>query len=162
MTDVAMINEMARMQSQLDADLLEKGKQLGKIEKYDLEREKIALIDELGELVHELKGNWCWWKATQKPVDQAKVLEELVDCWHFVLSTRTYAGVNCEYINYDRIRKLSVELPCSVLITNIIDRPCTYDYIIALSYYLHFTITDVYNEYIRKNKINYERIASGY
>jgi len=40
---------------------------------------QLAIIDELGELTHELKGDWCWWKKTQPPVDRQRVLEELVD-----------------------------------------------------------------------------------
>jgi dimeric dUTPase (all-alpha-NTP-PPase superfamily) len=45
-----------------------------------------TILDEVGELTHELKANWCWWKKTQPPVDEKKVLGELVDIWHFVLS----------------------------------------------------------------------------
>ena len=43
----------------------------------------MAILDEIGELTHELKANWCWWKKTQAPVDNEKVLGELVDIWHF-------------------------------------------------------------------------------
>lgn len=161
MKDTQMIIEMAKMQAQLDADLLEKGRKLGKIEEYDLNREKIALIDELGELTHELKGDWCWWKATQKAPDKAKVLEELVDVWHFVLSTRTYLNVGCEYINYKYMEFLA-QKPLGELIASLVEVDKTYKYIIALTFKLGFTIEDVYHEYIRKNKINYERIASGY
>ena len=53
---------------------------------YDEEKTYLALIDEIGELNHELKAEWCWWKKTVKPVDREKVLEELVDVWHFALS----------------------------------------------------------------------------
>ena len=77
MTEIEMILKMAEMQKKLDEALLEKGKALGKIKQYETDRVAFALIDEIGELVHELKGDWCWWKATQKPVDRNKVLEEL-------------------------------------------------------------------------------------
>ena len=50
------------------------------------EKLELAIIDELGELTHELKGDWCWWKKTQKPVDRKRVLEELVDVYHFVMT----------------------------------------------------------------------------
>ncbi len=26
-----------------------------------------AILDELGELNHELKADWCWWKKTGNP-----------------------------------------------------------------------------------------------
>ena len=45
-----------------------------------------ALFDELGEVNHEIKGLWSWWKLSQKAPDQQKVLEELSDVTHFVLS----------------------------------------------------------------------------
>lgn len=32
-----------------------------------------AILDEVGELTHELKGKWCWWKKTQPQVDEEKV-----------------------------------------------------------------------------------------
>ena len=54
--------------------------------KYDEEKTYLALIDEIGELNHELKAEWCWWKKNQAPVNKEKVLEELVDVWHFALS----------------------------------------------------------------------------
>lgn len=164
MTDIEMILEMAKMQESLDEALLEKGRQLGKIEEFDRERTTFALIDEIGELVHELKGDWCWWKATQKPVERAKVLEELVDAWHFGLSLD----------NHNPIYKLdNVELytGASILITYFISKIIEYadwGYLLVtpelykLTYALGFTMEDVYNGYIAKNKENYERIERGY
>ena len=49
----------------------------------------------LGELTHELKGDW--WKKSQKPVDRKRVLEELVDVYHFVMTSemmRKYSGTD--------------------------------------------------------------------
>lgn len=45
-----------------------------------------ALLDELGELNHEEKPEWCWWKKNAGKVDRDKVLEEFADVTHFVLS----------------------------------------------------------------------------
>lgn len=45
-----------------------------------------ALLDELGELNHELKSEWCWWKKNVSQPDREKVLEEFSDVTHFVLS----------------------------------------------------------------------------
>lgn len=55
-------------------DLLEEGKYFH------------ALLDELGELNHEGKPIWCWWKKNTGEVDKARVLEEFADVTHFVLS----------------------------------------------------------------------------
>lgn len=61
MTEIEMIIEMTKLQEALDKKLFEKGRKLGKITWYDRDRVILALIDEIGELVHELKGDWCWW-----------------------------------------------------------------------------------------------------
>ena len=45
-----------------------------------------AFFAEVGELVQELKPEWCYWKNTKKTVDMEKVLEELADCLHFAAS----------------------------------------------------------------------------
>ena len=76
------LKEMFQMQRTLNENILnEFGEEVMTEEKLEL-----AIIDELGELTHELKGNWCWWKKTQKPVDRKRELEELVDVYHFVMT----------------------------------------------------------------------------
>ena len=78
---IEKLKEMLEMQRVLDANIYE----THGVE-YDEEKTYMALFDELGELNHELKPTWCWWKKTVKPLDREKVLEELVDVWHFALS----------------------------------------------------------------------------
>lgn len=80
--DIELIRKMLKMQAKLDEAIM---KEYGL---YTIDEEKLsfAILDEVGELTHELKGNWCYWKKTQPPVDGEKVLGELVDIWHFVLS----------------------------------------------------------------------------
>ena len=80
--DVELIKEMLKMQAKLDEAIM---KEYG-LKEIDEEKLSFAILDEIGELTHELKANWCWWKKTQAPVDKEKVLGELVDIWHFVLS----------------------------------------------------------------------------
>lgn len=55
-------------------------------DKIDTTLIQIAYLDEVGELIHELKPLWCYWKKSQKEVDKQRVLEELADCLHFALS----------------------------------------------------------------------------
>lgn len=45
-----------------------------------------AVLDEIGELNHELKYNWNWWKLTQSKPDKERILDELADVEHFLLS----------------------------------------------------------------------------
>ena len=151
------ILEMKKMQAALDA-AIEKEHGVKKT----FEKMYLALFDELGELNHELKGEWCYWKKTQKPVDREKVLEELVDAWHFALSIsnrdRLYTIGDCEGFGEAICHYNLPDLYCMALR---IEYPVL-SVMYAITMKLDFTIDDVYNEYIRKNKVNYERLANGY
>lgn len=84
--DIELIRKMLKMQAKLDEAIM---KEYGLICIYE-ENLSFAILDEVGELTHELKANWCWWKKTQPQVDEEKVLGELVDIWHFVLSWQNH------------------------------------------------------------------------
>ena len=149
------INEMVEMQKALDKAIYTEHNT-----EFNAEKCRMAILDEVGELTHELKGEWCWWKKTQKPVDREKVLGELVDVWHFVMSyhyhhhkdnyeesvARAYARDTATYLN---------------VVRNLMNLPCI-EGIVVLTNYLGFTIDDIYNGYIEKNKENYNRLARGY
>lgn len=70
-----LIKKMLQMQSKLDEAIM---KEYG-LDEIDEEKLNMAILDEVGELTHELKANWCWWKKIQASVDNEKVLGELVD-----------------------------------------------------------------------------------
>lgn len=168
-TDIKLIKEMLQMQAKLDEAIMN---EYG-LNEIDEENLRMAILDEVGELTHELKGNWCWWKKTQSPVDDKKVLGELVDVWHFVLSYQNH--FNCGengILNYLIFEKTS---------DNILNLLMTYEYklsetltdlstwnihkmerLIAITEYLGFTIEQVYEAYCDKNKVNYQRLKEGY
>lgn len=75
-----LIKEMLKRQEKLDESIMSA---YGFTE-IDEENLRMAILYEVGYLTHELKGNWCWWKKTQEPFDDKKVLGELVDIWHCV------------------------------------------------------------------------------
>lgn len=124
---------------------------------------KMALLDELGELTHELKGNWCWWKKTQKEVDRAKVLEELVDVWHFAMTIHIhFNGVKINKLRMEYYLDLDIPSLPGVF-REVVKCDCDILYILTiLNKHLNFTMDDIYNAYIAKNKVNYERLNSGY
>ncbi|WP_348688260.1 dUTP diphosphatase, partial [uncultured Dubosiella sp.] len=74
MTNSDIVREMLKMQKKLDVAIFEKAgmKAYPKPEQYFL-----AILDEVGELNHEMKPKWCWWKANPGKVDKEKQLEEL-------------------------------------------------------------------------------------
>lgn len=100
------IIEMLEMQWKLDRHMfLTRGIKT----RPSLEQYYHAIFDEFGEFNHELKKTWCWWKKSQKEVDEDKALEELVDIWHFILSV---------LVEYDAIPRLKA-LPMEVIVTGI-------------------------------------------
>lgn len=163
---IQKINEMLKMQQALDGAIeKEHGLEYGK-GRYTLEGLKLALLDELGEVNHENKGNWCWWKKTQAPVNREKLLEELVDSLHFALciayhnemtdkvepfNLKDYRNIKERNINFIRLVAQALD-----------DEYYTLEYMIVIIESFGFTIDDAYEMYCRKNAINYLRLQNGY
>lgn len=169
MTSTELIKEMLQMQAKLDEAIM---KEYGLTE-IDEENLRMAILDEVGELTHELKGNWCWWKKTQAPVDKEKVLGELVDIWHFVLSYQNhFNGGESGILNILMFNKNSDNI-LNLLMTNEYKLSETLtdlstwnihkmERLVAITEYLGFTVEQVYKAYCDKNKINYQRLKEGY
>ena len=119
--------------------------------------------------MHAQKADWCWWKFTQEPKDEAKVFEEYVDVLHFALMFEIDFGHGC-YLNDDigwnyRRIKSSSELGLAYVYSRVLGTIKDSDvlaYVIALGLHLGYSFGEIYNEYIRKNEINKERLAKGY
>lgn len=167
--DIDLIKEMLQMQAKLDEAIM-KEYELAEIDKKNL---GFAILDEVGELTHELKGDWCWWKKSQEPVDEEKVLGELVDIWHFVLSYQNHFDSGEEELRAEEqmidnaityFREIKVFKTGIIYLladltsinSNKLER------LIAITEYLGFTIEDVYKAYCDKNKVNYQRLKEGY
>lgn len=167
--DIELIKKMLQMQAKLDEAII---KEYG-LESIDEKKLGFAILDEVGELTHELKGNWCWWKKTQEPVNMGKVLEELVDVWHFVLSWQNNFNDSEEGLLTDDILMKNVDdnrwgiESCKMgIITKLADLPSfplwKVEPLIAITEHLGFSIEQVYKAYCEKNKINYQRLKEGY
>ena len=167
--DIELIRKMLKMQAKLDEAIM---KEYG-LDEIDEEKLNMAILDEVGELTHELKANWCWWKKSQAPVDNEKVLGELVDIWHFVLSYQNCFGSGEEKlrteeqtIDYARTWFGEIKAFKTGIICLLADLPSIksekLERLIAITEYLGFTIEDVYKAYCNKNKVNYQRLKEGY
>lgn len=159
---IAKINKMKEMQRELDFSIY-----TAKGCSFDIERTFLALFDELGELTHELKASWCWWKDTVGEVDKAKVLEELVDVWHFALSiANNHNTYNAYYDHRDMLavidsqEKMSMSNAFREVVLCARVKPITV--LTQLTLALGFTIEDVYVGYIEKNMVNFDRLNGGY
>lgn len=164
-----LIKEMLQMQKKLDEAIM---KEYG-LDEIDRDNLRMAILDEVGELTHELKGEWCWWKKTQAPVDEKKVLGELVDIWHFALSYQNHfcegektliSYSNESEVSQDYLERLrSKKYEFSVILAGLSNqRWIMLNVLIAITKYLGFTIEQVYEAYCDKNKINYQRLKNGY
>lgn len=164
-----LIKEMLQMQAKLDEAIM---KEYG-LDEIDEEKLCLAILDEVGELTHELKGNWCWWKKTQPLVDKEKVLEELVDVWHFLLSYQNHFINGEKGIEYTCTFKRNSKNILSLMRNNEFGLTVAFSDLVswkwnkleratAITEYLGFTIEDVYQAYCGKNKINYQRLKEGY
>ena len=167
--DIELIKEMLKMQAKLDEAIM---KEYG-LFCIDEEKLSFAILDEVGELTHELKGNWCYWKKTQPPVDGEKVLGELVDIFHFLLSWQNNFNDGEEGLGSVPDVKRRVKQQCNLM--HSIDDALIYGFIrlvshplyrieslIAITEYLGFDVEQVYQAYCEKNKVNYRRLESGY
>lgn len=167
--DIDLIKEMLQMQAKLDEAIM-KEYGLKKINERNL---TFAILDEVGELTHELKGDWCWWKKSQAPVDEEKVLGELVDIWHFVLSHQNHFGSGEEELRAEEqlienakryFREIKTFLKGIIYL--LADLTCItegkLERLIAITEYLGFSVEDVYKAYCKKNKVNYQRLKEGY
>lgn len=165
-----LIKEMLHKQAELDESIMS----AYGLEEIDEEKLSLAILDEVGELTHELKGNWCWWKKTQAPVDKEKVLGELVDVWHFVLSytnnfndgesmfdtgTDEFDRGYKYYLSKTHFNKNALTNLFSELIDSWLEKLVI---LVVITEYLGFTIEQVYKAYCVKNKINYQRLKEGY
>lgn len=164
-----LIKEMLKKQAELDKSIMS----AYGLTEIDEEKLSFAILDEIGELTHELKANWCWWKKTQAPVDDEKVLGELVDIWHFVLSWQNNFNLGKEgLLTCEQTMKKVDENRWSIegcrngIVIKLADLPSfslwKVEPLIAITEYLGFTIEQVYEAYCDKNKINYQRLESGY
>ena len=167
--DIDLIKEMLQMQAKLDEAIM-KEYGLAEIDEKNL---GFAILDEVGELTHELKGNWCWWKKTQPQVDDEKVLGELVDIWHFVLSWQNNFNGGEEGLLTDDVlmknvdnNRWEIEEHGSGIVVKLADLSCfplwKVEPLIAITEHLGFTVEQVYSAYCKKNKINYQRLKEGY
>ena len=154
------IIEMLKIQEALDKSFME----YNNLEKLDINKVQMALFDECGEVNHEMKAEWCYWKKSQKPVDREKLKEELADVWHFALT----------------LHRLKENFDFSEDTTDMWDSWYKYDgwfmvllnlcyssekhlyKVIVLTEKLGFTFDEIYEAYITKNKENYERMKRGY
>ena len=92
--DMDKLEHIFALQAAFDGELADRLQLEGDIETW-IQREVLAIVSELGELLGEV--NFKWWK-NPKPVDMEAVQEEMVDILHFFVSMCLKAGFSAEDI----------------------------------------------------------------
>lgn len=161
------LKELFEMQKKLDEHII---KEKGLEEKDLLPNKILALQVELGELSNEWQG-FKHWKVNPKPKDG--MLEEYVDCLHFILSIGLDIGQESIVIEFPtfEINKQKQELVIESFLdvieaTNLMRFDDNYQALLIcffeLGYLLGFTWEQITQAYIEKNKVNHARQENGY
>lgn len=92
------LDTIFEMQGKFDAELIER-RALHAISREEwIQKETLAMVDELSELLNEV--NYKWWK-NPKPINEDAVKGELVDILHFFTSMCLKMGMTAEEL-YER------------------------------------------------------------
>lgn len=159
-----MFDTLFSLQKSLDSHIAEKHN----LDNSVLSKKILALQVELGELANETRCFKFW--SNKGPSPKEVILEEFVDCLHFILSI----GLDMSYDNIDFI-PLNSEASITDQFLNIFidindfitcdskDHYLTlFQDFISLGFTLGFSIDDIINGYTRKNSINHKRQEEGY
>ena len=96
------LEEIFMMQNAFDTELLEKRNLNGISMEEWLQREMLAIIVELSEMINEV--NYKWWKKP-KEIDLEAVKEELVDVLHFFVSMCLKTGMSAQELHQRYLNK---------------------------------------------------------
>lgn len=159
------IQELFDIQKQLDDKILKEHC----LEEYNLlEPKTLALLVELGELANETRCFKYWSKKGPSP--QEVILEEYVDCLHFILSIGLHEG----YTDINPCQKDAEQEETELFLamykkTNQLQEESSRDkYIelfeafLALGRKLGFDWDEVNEAYLKKNEVNHKRQENGY
>lgn len=95
------LDDIFRLQASFDESLAARRGLSHSAEEW-VQKETLAIIAELGELLDEV--NFKWWK-NPRPIDLERVTEELVDILHFFVSMCLKVGLNADSLHAAYVRK---------------------------------------------------------
>jgi len=133
-----------------------------------LNKKILSLQVELGELANETRCFKFW--STKGPSSKNIILEEYVDCLHFILSIGIEKNfqdiilnskdITCELS--EQFLNLYINISDFVICSSIDNYSNIFHKFLSLGKNLGFCEDDIENAYLYKNKINHERQDNGY
>lgn len=128
----------------------------------------LALQVEIGELANETRCFKYW--STKGPSEKHIILEEFVDCLHFILSIgldKNYDDIEIKSSDYliditEQFLALFIDVNDFLICTSKDNYITLFEDFLTLGNTLGFTNEEIMDGYLRKNSINHERQATGY
>lgn len=102
--EMEMLERIFYMQNLFDSDLI-KNRNLEFSKEEWIQKEVLAIVSELAELLAEV--NFKWWK-NPKPVNDDNVKDELVDILHFFIAACIHSGMDAKEL-YERYMRKNKE-----------------------------------------------------
>lgn len=144
------------------------------IEKADTyEKTILALMVEVGEMANETRTFKFW--STKLPSEKHVILEEFVDCLHFMISIGNHHDFYEKYKNTEIEIADTMKGDLTDLLTKLFESITTFrieqsresylviwDYYMSIAKKLNFSVEDIKQAYMDKNKENHERQDNGY
>lgn len=142
--------------------------------KHNLDNEKLfskkalALQVELAELANETRCFKYW--SLKKPSPKNVIIEEFVDCLHFILSIgidRNFEDVVLDVTDSinkttDQFLNLFIDMNDFLICCSVDHYITLFEDFLSLGLNLGFTDREIEDAYLSKNQINHERQATGY
>lgn len=170
-----ILKEMFETQLKFDNSLVKSKK----LEEKNLFGDKVlAAIIELSECANEIRFFKYW--SNKGPSPKEVILEEYVDCLHFVLSigndlkqdyiieryykprlsyadlTEDFLLIHSSIINFSGAMTMKEQRISEIYYIEIVE------YLLGVAYKMGFTKKEVEMAYYKKNEINFKRQATGY
>ena len=159
------LNELFAVQKKLNERIIEEHN----LDPKTLSNQKfLALLTELGELANETRCFKYW--STKDPSPREKILEEYVDCLHFILTIgldQNYEAVQPTYQTQSldlttHFIHLFQAVTTLLSASSMMAYTSLFNVFFALGAELGFTQDEVLLAYMSKNKINHERQDAHY
>jgi dimeric dUTPase (all-alpha-NTP-PPase superfamily) len=133
-----------------------------------IQKKILALQVEIGELANETRCFKYW--SDKGPSTKEIILEEYVDCLHFILSIgleKGFSDINIEPKSVDtslteQFLNLYIDLNDFIICLSHDQYLTLFDDFISLGIALGFTDSDIENAYLEKNNENHSRQENGY
>ncbi|WP_339020516.1 dUTP diphosphatase [Spiroplasma endosymbiont of Atherix ibis] len=134
-----------------------------------IKKKIIAFLVEISEFINEYRSFKYW--SNKGPSERKIILEELIDCLHFIISLGTnlnfdFSKFNNKITQASDIDSWSINVYRKALILEENFNTQSYyqllDEFLSITYILDISRNEVLNFYNKKNEINFNRQDTGY